>query len=154
MNRTALIKMVHAGRRRLGWDDDTYRAWLNAQVGKCSSSDCTDQELSRLVTYLQQHGALVRPTDPPPASAGRLDRPTEKQWEYALDLSKKLGMSGKLDDPSLVTLCRKVTKADHPKFLNQKGMASLLNALQGWLQSRNKTHLSTKEQTDENEKNP
>lgn len=138
MNRPALIKMIHTGRRRLGWNEGTYRAWLVGQVGKSSCTDCTDQELSRLVTYLQQQGALVRPIDPAPASAGRIDRPTEKQWEYALDLSKKLGMSGKIDDPALATLCRKVAKIDNPRFLNRKGIASLINALENWLKSRKK----------------
>lgn len=138
MNRPALIKMIHAGRRRLAWDDETYRAWMQGQVGKSSSTDCTDRELSRLVTYLQEHGALVRQTKPAPASAGRRGRPTEKQWEYVLDLSKKLGMDGTMDDPSLVTLCRKVAKTDHPRFLNQKGIGSLINALQGWCNSRQK----------------
>jgi phage gp16-like protein len=138
MNRPALIKMIHIGRSRLGWDDNAYRTWMQEEVGKSSSTDCTDQELSKLVTYLQEHGALEQKAETVPASAGRRGRPTEKQWEYALDLSKKLGMDGTMDDPSLVTLCRRVAKADHPRFLNQKGIGSLINALQGWLESRRK----------------
>lgn len=136
MNRPALIKMIHTGRRRLAWDEATYRAWLQRQVGKSSSTDCTDQELSHLVSYLQEQGALAQQAKPAPASAGRHGRPTEKQWEYALDLAKKLGMAGTLDDPALVTLCRKVAKTDHPRFLDQQGIASLINALQGWHSNR------------------
>lgn len=138
MNRPALIKMIQLGRRRLGWDDDTYRDWMQKQVGKRSSTECTDRELSHLVTYLQDVGVVNKKPERVPASAGRQGRPSEKQWEYALDLSKKVGMSGKMDDPSLVTLCRKVAKKDHPRFLDQKGIGSLINALQGWIKNNQK----------------
>ncbi len=138
MNRPALIKAIQFGRRRLGWDDDTYRDWMQKQVGKRSSTECTDRELSHLVTYLQDVGILNKKPERVPASAGRQGRPSEKQWEYALDLSKKVGMSGTMDDPSLVTLCRNVAKKDHPRFLDQKGIGNLINALQGWKKNREK----------------
>lgn len=138
MNRPALIKMIHLGRRRLNWDDDAYRAWMQGQVGKSSSADCTDLELSHLVTYLQNLGVVNKKSERVPASAGRRGRPTEKQWEYALDLAKKLGMDGTMDDLALVTLCRNVAKKDHPRFLDQKSMGNLINALQGWIENRRK----------------
>lgn len=138
MNRPALIKMIHIGRRRLNWDDDAYRAWMQGQVGKSSSADCTDLELSHLVTYLQNLGVVNKKSERVPSSAGRRGRPTEKQWKYALDLSKKLGMDGTMDDSSLVTLCRNVAKKDHPRFLDQKGIGNLINALQGWKKNREK----------------
>ncbi|MBS4016772.1 MAG: DUF1018 domain-containing protein [Dechloromonas sp.] len=138
MNRPALIKMIHLGRRCLGWDDETYRGWMQEQVGKHSSTECTDRELSHLVTYLQSLGVVDKKSEQLPASAGRQSRPTKKQWEYALDLSKKVGMTGTMDDPALVTLCRKVAKKDHPRFLDQKGIGNLINALQGWKKNREK----------------
>lgn len=72
MNRPALIKMIQLGRRRLGWDDDTYRDWMQKQVGKRSSTECTDRELSHLVTYLQDVGVVNKKPERVPASAGSL----------------------------------------------------------------------------------
>lgn len=145
MNRTALIKMIHAGARDMGWDEDTRRAWMKLHTTQSSCALCTDVELSFLVDLLRDLGALTpNPNAPLPAS-GNPDRPTQHQWRYALDMSKKLGMSGAAHDPALITFCRRVCKVENPRFLDQQGMASLINGLEGWLKSRNKHHFSTKE---------
>lgn len=138
MNRTALIKMVHSGCRRMGWDNETRRAWMKLHSTQSSCALCSDAELSFLVDMLRDLGALdPNPGAPLPAS-GSPDRPTQHQWRYALDMSKKLGMSGAAHDPSLISFCKKVAKVENPRFLDSDGMRSLILGLEKWLKSRQK----------------
>jgi hypothetical protein len=142
MNRPALLKMLHAGARRLSWDEDTRRDWMAKHVDRRSAADCSDDQLSLLVDYLRDLGALEpSPYAPLPAS-GSPDRPTQQQWRYALDMTKKLGWTGAAHDPRLIAFCQRVCKVDNPRFLDRWGMRSLILALENWLKSRRK-HAST-----------
>lgn len=136
MNRSALLKMLHAGARKAGMDEETRREWMDKHVGKRSASDCSDGQLSLLVDVLRDLGALNPSPKAPLPPTVSADRPTQHQWRYALDLSKKLGMSGAAHDPALVTFCKRVCKVDNPRFLDRLGMAGLINGLEGWIKRR------------------
>jgi hypothetical protein len=136
MNRPALLKMVHAGARRLGWDEATRRAWMLKHTQQRSCSTCTDAELSLLVDLLRDLGALDPSPNTPLSVTGNPDRPTQKQWRYALDLAKKIGLSGAVHDPALIAFCYHVTKVDSPRFLDRLGMKALILGLENWLKSR------------------
>ena len=138
MNRPALIKMIHAGVRRLGWDDATYRAWMKLHSTQSSCALCSDTELSVLVDQLRDLGALDPSRHAPLPASGSADRPTQKQWRYALDMSKKLGMSGAANDPSLIAFCKNVAKVENPRFLDREGMRSMILGLENWLKLRQK----------------
>mgnify|MGYP000875865653 FL=1 len=138
MNRPALYKMLHAGARRLGWDEDTRSAWMEKHTGKRSAKDCDDGELSLLVDLLRDLGALEPNPNAPLPATGSPDRPTQHQWRYALDMSKKLGWSGAAHDPHLIAFCKRVCKADNPRFLDRHGMRDLILGLEGWLKAREK----------------
>lgn len=147
MNRPALIKMVHAGARRLDWDDATYRAWLKKHSTQSSCALCNDAELSLLVDLLRDLGALdPNPSAPLPAT-GNPDRPTQHQWRYALDLSKRLGMSGAAHDPALIAFCQRSCKVGHPRFLDRKGMSTMIIGLERWHQSKARNDFSTTGET-------
>ncbi|MGP3145148.1 gp16 family protein [Serratia bockelmannii] len=51
-----LLRIIHTGKTRLGWDDETYRAALARETGKHSAKDCTEAELERMVRYLRTQG--------------------------------------------------------------------------------------------------
>lgn len=138
MNRNRLLSMIHVGKGRQGWDDDTYRAWLEKHTGRRSAKDCSEGQLSILADLLRDLGALDKPGHVPPTIPGGSgpDRPTQAQWHTALGLSKKLGMSGAVNDPSLATFCQRVAKVDNPRFLNREGMHALISGLTAWHESR------------------
>ncbi len=138
MNRPALIKMVHAGTRRMGWDDETRRVWMKLHSTQSSCALCSDAELSFLVDMLRDLGALDPTPNTPPPTSGSADRPSQEQWRYALDMSKKLGMSGAVHDPALIVFCKKVAKVENPRFLDSNGMRALILGLENWLKSRQK----------------
>lgn len=51
-----LIRIIHTGKSRLGWDDETYRDVLARETGRRSAKDCTDAELERVVRYMRTQG--------------------------------------------------------------------------------------------------
>ena len=138
MNRSALYKMLYAGAKRLGWDEDTRRDFMEKHTGKRSAKECSDDELSLLVDQLRDLGALEPSPNAPLTATGSPDRPTQHQWRYALDMTKRLGWSGAAHDPRLIAFCRRVCKADNPRFLDRHGMRSLILGLEGWLKLRRK----------------
>lgn len=138
MNRSALIKMVHAGARRLGWDDATYRAWMKLHSTQSSCALCSDAELSHLVNLLRDLGALEPNLAAPLPPTGNLEQPTVRQWRRALGLSRRLGMSGTAHDPDLIAFCRRTTKLASPRFLTRALMQDLISGLERWHQSRQK----------------
>lgn len=145
MNKPRLIQLVKIGQKRMGWDDDTYRAWLEKHTGKRSAKDCSEGQLSILADLLRDMGALDKTGCTPPAVPGGSgpDRPTQAQWRTALGLSKKLGMSGMATDPALLTFCKRVAKVDNPRFLDRAGMHALISGLAAWNEDR-KRHVSGK----------
>lgn len=136
MNRPALVKMLHAGARRLGWDEATRRAWMRLHTTKESCSQCSDGELSHLVDLLRDLRALDPNPNAPLPPHGNADRPSPHQWRYALDMSKKLGMTGAAHDPALIAFCKKVAGVENPRFLDREGMRALILGLENWLKSR------------------
>lgn len=145
MNRPALLKMLHAGARRLGWDEATRRAWMKKHTTQSSAALCTDAELSLLVDLLRDLGALDPNPHAPLPATGNAGQPTPQQWRYALDMSKKLGMTGTAHDPALIAFCKKTAKLDSPRFLDRGGMQTLILGLEKWLKYRNKSPSPTKE---------
>ncbi|WP_312836804.1 regulatory protein GemA [Pantoea sp.] len=63
-----LIRIVHTGKSRLGWDDETYRDVLARLTGHRSASECSETELEKVVTYMRTVGFT------PSASWGRRPR--------------------------------------------------------------------------------
>lgn len=51
-----LIKVIHTGKKVLGWDEDTYRAVLLIHTGKRSARDCSEAELERMIRYMRTQG--------------------------------------------------------------------------------------------------
>ncbi len=132
MRRNDLIKMIHMGARRQGWDDSTYRTWIEKHTGRRSCADCSDDQLSLLADDLRDIGALDRPGASAVPAASDPNRPTQKQWRMMLDMSRKCGLSGAATDPGLRTLCARVAKIDNPRFLDKAGMHAMISALQRW----------------------
>ena len=133
MSAPRLIQLIKIGQKRLGWDDALYRAWLEKHTGKRSAKDCSEAQLSALADEMRDLGALDKPGEVAriPGGSGP-DRPTQRQWRAALGLSKKLGMTGKPDDPAFITFCKKITKLENPRFLNRDGISGLILALENW----------------------
>ncbi|WP_050414489.1 phage protein GemA/Gp16 family protein [Vibrio mimicus] len=56
MNRNALIKLIHIGKRELGLDEETYRAMLGGITNKTSCAQLSDRELEMVFNTMQDKG--------------------------------------------------------------------------------------------------
>lgn len=56
-----LIRIVHTGKSRLGWDDDTYRDVLARFTCHRSSRDCSETELEKVIAYMRTLGFAPMP---------------------------------------------------------------------------------------------
>ncbi len=134
MSRAYLIKLIKTGQRFMGWDDDTYRGWLEKQTSRRSSTACTDAQLAHLVDELRALGFAPPPAPRAKGGSGP-GHPTLRQWSKVEMLAKRLGFTG-MDDPGLATFCRRVAKVDTPRFLDARGISHFIIALEKWLASK------------------
>lgn len=121
--RNLKLAKIHVGKKALGMDDDTYRAFLHAQVGKRSAADCTLRELEKILWAMKKGGFVPQSAKPvgknpgaPKTARSRqavLDKITAQlttrglHWNYAHGMAKR--MFGKeqvqwLDDEQLYKL--------------------------------------------------
>ena len=133
MNKPRLIQLIKIGQKKLGWDDDLYRAWVEKHTGKRSSKDCSEAELSALADELRDLGALDQAgVDTKTPGGSGADRPTQRQWRAVLGLAKKCGLTGKPDDPGFITFCKRIAKVENPRFLTREGISDVMIGLERW----------------------
>lgn len=68
-----LLKVIHTGKKILGWTDEVYRDVLARETGKRSARDCSDAELERMIRYMRAQGfaPLAKHGKKPNVAAGR-----------------------------------------------------------------------------------
>jgi len=140
MSRRDLYAMLHLGAKRLGWDEDTRRAWMSKHTGNRSSKDCTEVELARLADELRRLGALDdgRPLGKADRGGKDFDRPTRQQWKKAAVLCKARGWKEGIDDPAFAAFVARVAKVDNPRFLTRNGLRNVIVGLENWIASDRK----------------
>ncbi len=131
MNHANLIKLIKTGQRFMRWDDDTYRGWLEKNTGRRSCTECSDAQLAYLVEKLRDLGFTAPPAPRAKGGSGP-GHPTPAQWRKVEGLVKKLGFAS-LNDPGLISFCRRVAKVDSPRFLDSRGVSDFIVALEKWL---------------------
>lgn len=136
MSRRDCYAMLHLGAKRLGWDEDVRRAWMEKHVSKRSASDCTDGELARLVDLMRGTGALDdgRPLGKADTGGKGYDRPTRQQWKLAAVLCKQRGWESGIDDTRFATFVRRIAKVDNPRFLTKTGFRAVILGLENWIE--------------------
>jgi phage gp16-like protein len=127
--RRGLLGAIHAGKRQLGWDDETYRAVLRQVTGHDSAAACTVRELEAVLEQLRARGFTPKPGAP---AYRRGHRPEAR---YIRALWAELAQQGALHDPSEVGLnafVERQTKTSRLEWCSTAQLRSVLEALKAW----------------------
>jgi phage gp16-like protein len=118
-----LIKVIHTGKKSLGWDDETYRAVLARVTGKRSARDCSEAELESVVRYMRGQGFA------PAAKTGRRPRVSA---DHKLMLGKIEALLAEAGRPwkYAESMAKRMFKRDTLEWLTIEQLTSLMNALQ------------------------
>lgn len=107
--RKTAIAQIHIAKKQLGLDDDTYRATLDAAVGKSSCSDMDIGELYKVIAHLKKcgfktrkpsHGKRPNPTKSRTALMGKIEALLADRglhWNYAHGMAKRMFSVEKVD---------------------------------------------------------
>lgn len=118
-----LIKVIHTGKKSLGWDDENYRAVLVRVTGKSSARDCSESELESVVRYMRGQGftPLAKHGRRPNVAASKkailskieaLLSEANRKWDYAEGIGRKMFNQTRLE------------------WLDVKQLTAVMNALQ------------------------
>jgi hypothetical protein len=77
--RKKLIKVIHTGKAKLGWDEEAYRAFLRGVTGKGSAALMNEKELAAALDGMRRAGFAAKPRRVRPEERGRA---TLSQLEY------------------------------------------------------------------------
>jgi hypothetical protein len=129
-NRT--LGAIHAGRRALRWDVETYRMYLDQLVGKRSASECTDEELARVLDDMRVRG-FERKEGAPPA----VPRERATQLSKARALWAELSAIGALRNPTDVAFCgyvERMTRKSRPEWCTPEQLSRVIEGLKAWVE--------------------
>jgi hypothetical protein len=118
--RKAALAAIHAAAKRLGLDDDTYRALLRECAGVNSAADL---DAAGRMIVLQRLGARL--PEPARLTLAKPVNVSDPQWKYLRDLARRLH----LDDRSFVKLVRHITGLDDPAWLDVPKARALIAGL-------------------------
>ncbi|QHW25842.1 regulatory protein GemA [Rhizobium leguminosarum bv. viciae 248] len=130
---TSSIAAIHAAKKQLGLDEDTYREKLEVITGKASTKSMTEAERERVLQVFRKEGFK-------PKSNRRADGRLKLTGKYAGKLQAlwisayNLGIVQNRDDAALVKFVERQTGIEHVRFLqNAADARKAVEALKGWI---------------------
>ena len=137
MNRTRLYKLLAIGRRQLGMDEETYRAFLAAQGataidGRISAKSMTPAQLHSAVEAMKSKG--FRPTPPAKSASNtpgwrkaRIDKITAL-WCALADA----GVVQHRDEAAMVKWCATITRKARLQWASSQDLNKCVEGLKAW----------------------
>lgn len=116
-----LIRAIHAGKRALGLDDETYRGLLLDLTGRDSCRDMTARELKTVLFHLRQAGF----------SQSVRDRPQEKKIRALWLTLAAAGEVRERGSRALAAYMRRMLQKE-PRAATGKDLARVIESLKAW----------------------
>ena len=136
MTTASQLRAIHALRRRLGMQDDDYRAFLEGNTGKRSAKDLTADDANRVVVKLKAMAGQGTTA----AQASNRNRATTASGRFAPILQAlwiagwNLGVVREKDDVAMLAFVARQTGLKHTQFLVDPVQAKkAIEALKTWL---------------------
>lgn len=126
--RAKLLKAIHASKRKIGLDDDTYRDLLERVTGLRSSKNLSVREMGRVLDAM--HGRAA--PEPVAVSAAGEGGPMGAKIRALWLTLWNLGVTRDNSDKALMTFVRRQTGRDAIRFLTAPQASQVIEALNAW----------------------
>ena len=134
--RNLTLAKIHVGKKALGMDDDTYRAFLSAQVGKRSAADCTLRELEKIIWAMKKGGFVPQSTKPVGKNHGTPSK--AKSRKAVWDKITAILATGGLHWNYAHAMAKQMFGKEQVQWLNDEQLYKLMQALE--INRRRKKH--------------
>lgn len=129
--RNAELAAIHVGAKRLGFDDDAYRAFLFRITGRRSAAELDQAGRTRVIEELRQFGFKRTP-----AAEKRARRMADNtQLALIYGIWKQLRYAGALKDASerhLSAFVKKMTGIERAEWLAPEEAVKVIEGLKAW----------------------
>lgn len=128
MSRNPLLAKVHIAKKRLGLDDETYRAVLQRVTGRTSSKDLSEHQLLLALAEFRRLGW----EEPAAAKARKSGKPhVRKVWVMWRELCDA-GIPREPTRAALRSFVERMTKVTDPEWLSPEQAIVVIEALKAW----------------------
>lgn len=127
--RKKLIQLIHAGKAKLGWDEEAYRAFLWGLTGKDSAALLGIRELERVLKEMRRLGFAERPVRVRREEKGRA---TYGQLEYIKGMWAVCARNK--SERALAAFVKRVARVDALRFLTVLTAQEIILALRDMME--------------------
>lgn len=128
------IGAIHALKARLGFDDETYRDFMERETGKRSAKELTDIEAGRLLDTMNKRAAgLKAPSKAAAKGAVRMSGDYAGKLRALWISGYNLGVVHDRSDRALLAFLERQAHISRPEWLSPKDGTKAIEAIKGWL---------------------
>lgn len=128
---TSMISTIHVLKARAGFDDDTYRDFLQAQTGKRSAKDLSVTQAGRVIDRLRE---VTGDSGAGNGAVAGLDGPVGAKLRALWISGYNLAIVRDRSDRAMLSFLQRQTGVSHVRFLNEAGAgARAIEGLKSWL---------------------
>ncbi|ECB7400170.1 DUF1018 domain-containing protein [Salmonella enterica] len=132
MNRAALIKTIHIGKKELGLDTDTYRQMLLSATGVNSAGAMNMAQLAKTLAAMKAKGFVVKPSRKARATRQLADYPQAKKLRALWLEMYAQGIVRDSSEEALRRWVKRETGVDGLQWLEADKASTAIEKLKKW----------------------
>ena len=125
IDRSKIIQLIHIAKSQIGLSDEDYRAVLESTAKKTSCSEMTLFELNEVLKAMKKLGFKVKKLETREEEIG-CDA-SKAQMDYIKGMWERVARDK--SDRALYKFIKRITGADHPRFMTAKDSQKVIIAL-------------------------
>ena len=125
IDRSKIIQLIHIAKSQIGLSDEDYRAVLESTAKKTSCSEMTLFELNEVLKAMKKLGFKVKKLETREEEIGW--DASKAQMDYIKGLWELVARDK--SDRALYKFIKRITGADHPRFMTAKDSQKVIIAL-------------------------
>ena len=129
IDRSKIIQLIHIAKSQIGLSDEDYRAVLESTAKKTSCSEMTLFELNEVLKAMKKLGFKVKKLETREEEIGW--DASKAQMDYIKGMWELVARDK--SDRALYKFIKRITGADHPRFMTAKDSQKVIIALRKML---------------------